>query len=76
MMISYFNRAKVYPVVIAAHPSEPNQFALGLSDGGVHVLEPLEAEGKWGNDASESAEETSSASTSISPIVAEQVTPR
>ncbi|XP_038696642.1 topless-related protein 4-like isoform X2 [Tripterygium wilfordii] len=39
---------KAYPVVIAAHPSDPNQFALGLSDGAVHVLEPLEAEGKWG----------------------------
>jgi len=38
----------VYPLVIAAHPSEPNQFALGLSDGGVQVLEPLESEGKWG----------------------------
>ncbi|XVE89075.1 hypothetical protein DITRI_Ditri19aG0121100 [Diplodiscus trichospermus] len=40
--------ARVYPVVIAAHPSEPNQFALGLSDGGVHVLEPPE-EGNWGS---------------------------
>lgn len=39
---------KVYPLVIAAHPSEPNQFALGLTDGGVCVLEPLESEGKWG----------------------------
>ncbi|XWS16473.1 hypothetical protein CRYUN_Cryun34aG0091000 [Craigia yunnanensis] len=38
---------RVYPVVVAVHPSEPNQFALGLSDGGVHVLEPPE-EGKWG----------------------------
>ncbi|KAG9450248.1 hypothetical protein H6P81_010213 [Aristolochia fimbriata] len=38
----------VYPLVIAAHPLEPNQFALGLTDGGVHVLEPLESEGKWG----------------------------
>ncbi|KAM0933886.1 putative transcription factor WD40-like family [Dioscorea sansibarensis] len=38
----------VHPLVIAAHPSEPNQFALGLTDGGVHVLEPLETEGKWG----------------------------
>lgn len=37
-----------YPLVIAAHPSEPNQFALGLSDGGVQVIEPLESEGKWG----------------------------
>ena len=34
--------------MIAAHPQEPNQFALGLSDGGVHVFEPLESEGKWG----------------------------
>ncbi|KAJ6803980.1 protein TPR3-like isoform X2 [Iris pallida] len=38
----------VYPLVIAAHPSEPNQFALGLTDGSVHVLEPPESEGKWG----------------------------
>jgi hypothetical protein len=38
----------VHPLVIAAHPQEPNQFALGLSDGGVHVFEPLESEGKWG----------------------------
>ncbi|CAM8878616.1 unnamed protein product [Rhodiola kirilowii] len=37
-----------HPVVIAAHPQEPNQFALGLSDGGVHVFEPLESENKWG----------------------------
>lgn len=39
---------RVHPLVVAAHPSEPNQFALGLTDGGVHVLEPLEAEGRWG----------------------------
>uniref|UniRef100_A0A6M2EHW5 CTLH domain-containing protein n=1 Tax=Populus davidiana TaxID=266767 RepID=A0A6M2EHW5_9ROSI len=39
---------RVYPLVIAAHPAEPDQFALGLTDGGVHVLEPLESEGKWG----------------------------
>ncbi|KAL5988108.1 RNA polymerase II associated Paf1 complex subunit Tpr1 [Asimina triloba] len=40
--------SNVHPLVIAAHPSEPNQFALGLSDGGVHVLEPLESEARWG----------------------------
>ncbi|KAG0495779.1 hypothetical protein HPP92_000448 [Vanilla planifolia] len=40
--------SNVYPLVVAAHPSESNQFALGLTDGGVHVLEPLESEGKWG----------------------------
>ncbi|KAJ0468822.1 putative transcription factor WD40-like family [Helianthus annuus] len=38
----------VHPMVIAAHPQEPNQFALGLSDGIVHVLEPLESDGRWG----------------------------
>ncbi|KAJ4959361.1 hypothetical protein NE237_026472 [Protea cynaroides] len=40
--------SNVYPLVIAAHSSEANQFALGLTDGGVHVFEPLESEGKWG----------------------------
>lgn len=40
----------VHPVVVAAHPSDPNQFALGLTDGSVHVLEPLESEGKWGTN--------------------------
>ncbi|KAI4376676.1 hypothetical protein MLD38_014413 [Melastoma candidum] len=39
---------KVHPLVIAAHPYEANQFALGLNDGSVYVLEPLESEGKWG----------------------------
>ncbi|PIA24874.1 hypothetical protein AQUCO_16600005v1 [Aquilegia coerulea] len=39
--------ASIHPLVIAAHPQEPNQFALGLTDGGVHVFEPLESEGKW-----------------------------
>ncbi|CAI9782455.1 unnamed protein product [Fraxinus pennsylvanica] len=38
---------QAYPLVIAAHPSKPNQFAIGLTDGGVYVLEPLESEGKW-----------------------------
>ncbi|XP_057971695.1 protein TOPLESS-RELATED PROTEIN 2-like isoform X2 [Malania oleifera] len=38
----------VYPLVIAAHPSEPNQIALGMSDGVVHVVEPSDAQPKWG----------------------------
>ncbi|ESW35338.1 hypothetical protein PHAVU_001G227000 [Phaseolus vulgaris] len=38
----------VYPVVVAAHPAEPNQFAVGLTDGSVKVIEPCESEGKWG----------------------------
>eukprot|EP00252_Welwitschia_mirabilis_P014885 TRINITY_DN3294_c0_g1_i12.p1 TRINITY_DN3294_c0_g1~~TRINITY_DN3294_c0_g1_i12.p1 ORF type:complete len:1122 (-),score=243.87 TRINITY_DN3294_c0_g1_i12:562-3927(-) len=43
------NVSNVHPLVVAAHPSEPIQFALGLSDGSVIVLEPLESEGKWGS---------------------------
>jgi len=35
-----------YPLVIAAHPHEPNQFALGMTDGGVLLIEPAESEGK------------------------------
>jgi len=38
----------VYPLVIAAHPKMPNQFALGLSDGSVQVIEPLKSEEEWG----------------------------
>ncbi|KAF8393179.1 hypothetical protein HHK36_021420 [Tetracentron sinense] len=48
----------VYPLVIAAHPSEPNQFALGLTDGAVYILEPLESEGKWGNSFTGAVSET------------------
>eukprot|EP01018_Ginkgo_biloba_P022909 Gb_37153 [translate_table: standard] len=53
----------VYPLVIAAHPSEPNQFALGLTDGGVQVLEPLESEGKWGTGPPAENGSTSNVST-------------
>lgn len=38
----------VYPVVVAAHPHEPNQFAIGLSDGSIKVIEPPETEGWQG----------------------------
>uniref|UniRef100_A0ACD5VNB0 Uncharacterized protein n=1 Tax=Avena sativa TaxID=4498 RepID=A0ACD5VNB0_AVESA len=41
----------IYPYVVAAHPQEPNQFAVGMSDGSVKVMEPLESEGKWGTPA-------------------------
>ncbi|KAJ7958802.1 Protein TOPLESS [Quillaja saponaria] len=37
----------VYPLVIAAHPQKPTQFAVGLTDGRVYVLEPLETGGRW-----------------------------
>lgn len=42
-----------FPVVIAAHPSDSNQFALGMSDGTVHVIEPSDAEPKWGSSSSQ-----------------------
>lgn len=35
-------------MVIAAHPSEPNQIALGMNDGAVHVVEPSDPDSKWG----------------------------
>lgn len=41
-------RSKMYPVAVAAHPEKANQFAVGLSVGGVMVIEPLEGEEEWG----------------------------
>ncbi|XVE97390.1 hypothetical protein REPUB_Repub03eG0015200 [Reevesia pubescens] len=58
----------VYPLVVAAHPQEPNQFAIGLTDGSVRVFEPLESEGKWDVVPQRSIENGSSSS--ISPQVA------
>ncbi|XP_011073420.1 topless-related protein 4 [Sesamum indicum] len=57
--------SRVYPLVITAHPTEPHQFALGLTDGGVHVLEPLETEGKWGTVPPQE----NGAGPSMSPVV-------
>ncbi|OVA18707.1 WD40 repeat [Macleaya cordata] len=42
------NSQPVYPLVVAAHPQEPNQFAVGFSDASVKVIEPSESDGKWG----------------------------
>lgn len=39
----------MYPFVVAAHPLEPNQFALGLTDGSVKVVEPNESDRNWGS---------------------------
>ncbi|KAF7837781.1 topless-related protein 2 [Senna tora] len=38
----------VYPLVVTAHPQEPNQLAVGLTDGSIKVIEPLDSEGRWG----------------------------
>ncbi|XP_018462545.1 topless-related protein 1 [Raphanus sativus] len=42
------NPSFVRVLVIAAHPSESDQFAVGLSNGHVYVVEPSESEGTWG----------------------------
>lgn len=42
------NSQNVYPIVVTAHPQEPNQFAIGLSDGSIKVIEPRECDGRWG----------------------------
>uniref|UniRef100_A0A6M2F2W7 CTLH domain-containing protein n=1 Tax=Populus davidiana TaxID=266767 RepID=A0A6M2F2W7_9ROSI len=44
----YNGSQTVYPLVVATHPVDPNQLALGLTDGSVKVIEPTESEGKWG----------------------------
>ena len=55
----------VYPLVVAAHPQEPNQFSFGLTDGNIFVLEPLESKGKWGTGSP--AENGAVSSVSIVP---------
>ncbi|KFK27551.1 hypothetical protein AALP_AA8G398300 [Arabis alpina] len=42
------NSAPVMPLVITSHPQEPNQIAVGLSDGSVKVLETPEPFRRWG----------------------------
>ncbi|XP_017983146.1 PREDICTED: topless-related protein 1 isoform X1 [Theobroma cacao] len=40
-------RLNVYPFAIAAHPQKSTQFAVGLTDGGVIVLEPPQHGNTW-----------------------------
>lgn len=44
----YNDSPTIHPLVVAAHPQEANQIAVGLSTGAVKVIEPSEAERKWG----------------------------
>ena len=55
----------VNPIVVVAHPQEPNQFSFGLTDGSIVVLEPLESKGKWGTGSP--AENGAVSSVSIVP---------
>ncbi|TQD73855.1 hypothetical protein C1H46_040605 [Malus baccata] len=38
----------IFHLMSAAHTQEPNQFAIGLTDGAVIIFEPLKSEDKWG----------------------------
>ncbi|CDP08434.1 unnamed protein product [Coffea canephora] len=40
----------LHPLVIVAHPSDPSQFAVGLTDGGVYAIEPPESESPDNDD--------------------------
>ncbi|KDP33561.1 hypothetical protein JCGZ_07132 [Jatropha curcas] len=62
-------RSTVYPLVIAAHPQEANQFAIGLADGNVMVFEPLESGGKW-TVSSPIENGTTSNAPPVQPIIA------
>ncbi|WOH14317.1 hypothetical protein DCAR_0933836 [Daucus carota subsp. sativus] len=44
----------VYPVVVAAHPQDPYQFAVGMTDGSVKVIEPFDKGFPNGRSASTS----------------------
>ncbi|PIA44283.1 hypothetical protein AQUCO_01700115v1 [Aquilegia coerulea] len=41
------NSQNMRPLVIATHPHEPNQLAIGSTDGTVKVIEPSESDGSW-----------------------------
>lgn len=49
MILMFFcDSQTLYPLVVTAHPQEANQLAVGLTDGSVKVIEPSEADKKWG----------------------------
>ncbi|KAI5446464.1 topless-related protein 2 [Lathyrus oleraceus] len=39
------NSQNIYPIVVTAHPEKPYQFAIGLTDGYVKVIEPINSVG-------------------------------
>ncbi|KAG6750420.1 hypothetical protein POTOM_044913 [Populus tomentosa] len=45
---AYNGSQTAHPLVVATHPLDPNQLAVGLTDGSVKVIEPTESEKKWG----------------------------
>ncbi|XVF41623.1 hypothetical protein PTKIN_Ptkin01aG0294400 [Pterospermum kingtungense] len=63
-----------YAVVIAAHPSEPNQIALGMSDGAIHVVEPSSSDVESKRGATPSLDNGSIPSSSSNPSLSGQAT--
>uniref|UniRef100_A0A3Q7FT82 Uncharacterized protein n=1 Tax=Solanum lycopersicum TaxID=4081 RepID=A0A3Q7FT82_SOLLC len=47
-MLCKFNSQRCMSSLTPKQFKYPNQFALGIPDGSVHVFEPLESGGKWG----------------------------
>lgn len=43
----YCSCLHVYPHAIAAHPLKPTQFAVGLTNGEVYIIEPNELGDTW-----------------------------
>ncbi|XP_058727949.1 protein TPR1-like [Vicia villosa] len=43
--LSPSNSQNIYPIVVAAHPEKPYQLAIGLNDGYVKVIEPINSAG-------------------------------
>jgi len=61
----------VYPMVIATHPWKPNQIAVGMSDGAVYVLEPLDTDDRQvGSDTSSEQRPPSNVSSSGGAVYA------
>ena len=61
----------VYPTVIATHPWKPNQIAVGMSDGAVYVLEPLDTDDRQvGSDTSSEQRPPSNVSSSGGAVYA------
>ena len=46
--VSFDYSCSVYPLVIASHPYDSNQFTLGMTNGGVYVIKPSKSARKWG----------------------------
>ncbi|KAJ0858944.1 putative transcription factor WD40-like family [Helianthus annuus] len=62
-----------YPLVIAAHPYDCNQFALGMSDGSVQVIEFGDADPKSGSSAPQEIDTLASSNASNLSLNSQQL---